>query len=1134
MTSTKCFCGETNLPQETTSVKLHENEGSGDEEKTPTVTTTNIPQHYTAVRSTPTCMTFTSKSKSRKRRSRGRDEQKKVKKRCEAMENKVPLKTADQCFGQATKLHDGEILFKEIKENTYSEELLKTLKYNSELYKNGDLPSLKNIETRKLKVQHLDENKLLTMSDINELEAIVELKGRCMLCDEAAAVLATSSSSSPSSSSVAAKSSALKSTPNMFVYNKLSNVDICIDARTHGNISRFACFSSDGANTELRHVFNEENKIMMFLFASRKLAAGDEIILPLNCSFQNWSHRRASSSSISSHGSSAVDSNNHMSDSGESHDARRLSPLKLTIPKNNPQQQQLNLQTSASELQENLIDPMFAQMVPSRKRGNKKRTGRNKSKDTAGGGGGSINQQPLSPNTSEVNHKTAAAADDAAAAVAAATSTADQHDAVTTSTELLDKAVIDAEDDEASKAGAKTMRKDSEASSGADSSGKPKSKPAKKSQFSRASSNRTIVDMFTKTATLENGFWKTYTFNPGNPIEGEDFRIGRRRPAPPSSITTVPKKHFLKKAREDGRLSPVGHSENTVESLDANFVPKVAVKVKNSFLERFKRNLLLTGEIESPVLPLLSDNLTSQPSTDTSPGQLSSRKEKKLITLTMYRKRKKKEKTTQLTPSAADSNDSDEFSRRSSRNDEQQHSYEEEQQRPPEELRRSKSGIEEERASTSSSAFFEHITSEHSTPPALTAPPPPPHQSSSSPLLQKSYNQSDLQDQKDNYVKATKSPYMNTKTQVKKPLSIIESITRTKVHPVTQQQQQQQVNDVAVAAATATTSPWMDVVQQHTAAADSTVPSSAKQRYSSTLTSSVSHLFGRRKSSNETPTTTPGRPSHIKSTPATVMAFATTSSPRVGQNYQKSTTKSSSSSRRLSQPVSLQPQQPQKPQQPQQRQQPQQLQQQLQQQPPKQPQQLQQQPPKQLQQQPPKQPPQQPQQQIARVITNRSSSEYNGLRRQSLSWREPFHEHRIPSAIPSIIRLGSGGEGTAYRPEAHPTKYVVNRHRTSTDWETSFQPPAAPPPPPQVIPRGADDAAAANHFTYAPAPSRSPASNRRSPSSASSTYRGHHHTTSSSYYYMKQRSGSGSDAPHQQSEKPSSSKYYYPDGYHRR
>ena len=55
-------------------------EGSGDEEKTPTVTTTNIPQHYTAVRSTPTCMTFTSKSKSRKRRSRGRDEQKKVKK----------------------------------------------------------------------------------------------------------------------------------------------------------------------------------------------------------------------------------------------------------------------------------------------------------------------------------------------------------------------------------------------------------------------------------------------------------------------------------------------------------------------------------------------------------------------------------------------------------------------------------------------------------------------------------------------------------------------------------------------------------------------------------------------------------------------------------------------------------------------------------------------------------------------------------------------------------------------------------------------------------------------------------------------------------------------------------------------
>ena len=121
-------------------------------------------------------------------------------------------------------------------------------------------------------------------------------------------------------------------------------------------------------------------------------------------------------------------------------------------------------------------------------RGNKKRTGRNKSKDTAGGGGGSINQQPLSPNTSEVNHKTAAAADDAAAAVAAATSTADQHDAVTTSTELLDKAVIDAEDDEASKAGAKTMRKDSEASSGADSSGKPKSKPAKKSQFSRGES----------------------------------------------------------------------------------------------------------------------------------------------------------------------------------------------------------------------------------------------------------------------------------------------------------------------------------------------------------------------------------------------------------------------------------------------------------------------------------------------------------------------------------------------------------------------------------------------------------------------------------------------------------------------
>ena len=142
-----------------------------------------------------------------------------------------------------------EILYKELDENEYSDDFQKAFN-KLDLNKQIDPPSLKNLDSRNLKVikidlkfyqlywlflckwkvQDLEHKPLVTMNEINEFEAIVEMKGLYVLPDEI-------SSSSPHKR-------------HIFLYCGIDNFNFCINCQQIGNISRYVR-SSDKPNAEV-------------------------------------------------------------------------------------------------------------------------------------------------------------------------------------------------------------------------------------------------------------------------------------------------------------------------------------------------------------------------------------------------------------------------------------------------------------------------------------------------------------------------------------------------------------------------------------------------------------------------------------------------------------------------------------------------------------------------------------------------------------------------------------------------------------------------------------------------------------------------------------------------------------------
>ncbi|KAJ7377586.1 Histone-lysine N-methyltransferase 2E [Desmophyllum pertusum] len=159
--------------------------------------------------------------------------------------------------------------YEELKENIYSKEL-EQLALNS-VQENGFLPAVAN-DGQLCKVVEVQRYRkgIVTIEDMDKDKFVIQCKGKLML-------LAKFESENPFFK---------RCSPYVFYYSELDHLQLCVDARTHGNDARFVRRSCS-PNSEVRH-FMLSGRVCLGIFSSCPLPKGAEITIPFEFQYEEY------------------------------------------------------------------------------------------------------------------------------------------------------------------------------------------------------------------------------------------------------------------------------------------------------------------------------------------------------------------------------------------------------------------------------------------------------------------------------------------------------------------------------------------------------------------------------------------------------------------------------------------------------------------------------------------------------------------------------------------------------------------------------------------------------------------------------------------------------------------------------
>lgn len=240
---------------------------------------------YTAVSNTPTRITLTAKvSRKRKRgpskikvkehnstHAESHDKEKKPKRRKRQKQKPSPAfvpvdEGTNEAWDNTCNSYDD---YEELKENIYGKEF-EQLALNS-IQENGCAPVIANDEQlcKVVEVERFRKG-IVTTEDLDKNKFIIQCKGKLML-------FATFRAENPFFK---------RCSPYVFYYSEMDHLQLCVDARTHGNDARFARRSCS-PNSVVKH-FLLNGRVCLGIFSSCPLPKGAEITIPFEFQFEEY------------------------------------------------------------------------------------------------------------------------------------------------------------------------------------------------------------------------------------------------------------------------------------------------------------------------------------------------------------------------------------------------------------------------------------------------------------------------------------------------------------------------------------------------------------------------------------------------------------------------------------------------------------------------------------------------------------------------------------------------------------------------------------------------------------------------------------------------------------------------------
>ncbi|KAL9959424.1 hypothetical protein ACROYT_G032747 [Oculina patagonica] len=241
---------------------------------------------YTAISNTPTSITLTAKVSQKRKRGPNKikvkdkdilhsgenlDKDKKPKRRRRQKQKPppgfVPVdEETNEAWDNTCNSFDN---YEELKENIYGKEL-EQLALNS-VQENGFLPSVANDDQlcKVVEVQRCRKG-IVATEDMDKDRFIIQCKGKLML-------LSKFESENPFFK---------RCSPYVFYYSDLDHLQLCVDARTHGNDARFARRSCS-PNSVVKH-FILGGRPCLGIFSSSPLPKGAEITIPFEFQFEEY------------------------------------------------------------------------------------------------------------------------------------------------------------------------------------------------------------------------------------------------------------------------------------------------------------------------------------------------------------------------------------------------------------------------------------------------------------------------------------------------------------------------------------------------------------------------------------------------------------------------------------------------------------------------------------------------------------------------------------------------------------------------------------------------------------------------------------------------------------------------------
>jgi len=259
---------------------------------------------YTAVQSTPMCMTITTSSKnsSRKRKSRIKDESRnKNRKKSDSSEDTMPIAKVNKTDKSICELMNAM-------KSVYSSRLLQEL----QLEKNVEI-SNESLKTAFFPYQlKINNSQLKTKELIDSRVVVAEVSGLFLHFNE---YLEDKKQFDVMPSE----------TPILLKYVVSNRFTVCIDSRKHKSITKFLRFSDVNSNVELIHTF-KNNKFQVHIITKQQIDAEKEILL-------DTKHRLMCLSIQGFDVGGPFKNFNEKKKVVTKSEFRKLSPIKLTIPK---------------------------------------------------------------------------------------------------------------------------------------------------------------------------------------------------------------------------------------------------------------------------------------------------------------------------------------------------------------------------------------------------------------------------------------------------------------------------------------------------------------------------------------------------------------------------------------------------------------------------------------------------------------------------------------------------------------------------------------------------------------------------------------------------------------------------------